>query len=60
MQPGLAGKMTRLITGLQETAAAPPVQCDNGLGGKSGLPFTASPGVGSDRAGSGNGAPEIK
>ena len=53
-------KMTPSIARLQETAAVPPVRCGNGLGGKSGLPFTAGPGVGSERTGSRNGAPEIK
>jgi hypothetical protein len=53
-------KMTPSIPRLQETAAVPPVRCGHGRGGKSGLPFTAGPGVGSERTGSRNGAPEIK
>jgi hypothetical protein len=40
--------------------AVAPVQCDNGHGGKSGLPFSASRRVGSEPSGNGIGAPEIK
>jgi hypothetical protein len=60
MQPGFACENDVLIARLQGPVAAAPVQSENGFGGKSGLPFTDSPRVGTERTWSGNGAPDIK